>query len=455
MPRQFKTVDYETALDQNVRLRDVLPPDHLARFVADLVAQLDLADFYARYAQRGGSPYDPKVLLSLLFYGYATGVFSSRKIEQATFDNAPFRFLAGHQHPDHDTIANFRLLFLDLLPDVFVQLLLLAAASGVLQLGGLVLSGDGTKIGANASKHQAVSYGYLDKLEQRLHNDIADLLARGAAADAAPLPDGLVIANEIADRSAQLARLAQAREVLAARAAARDEAALAAYEATLREREARAERTGKQPRGRGPQPPSSSGPQPGDQYNFTDPESRIMKNSTDAGFSQAYNGQTLVDQASLLIVGYSLSNHPTDVNELAPTLESVPPELEVVATAHDAGFWNESNAALLASLGIDGHIATGRSEHGRDWQQEFEPTQAVAPGAGATARERMAYKLGTALGQLIYRGRKCTVEPVFGVIKEVLGFRRFSLRGQGKVAGEWCLVCMGYNLKRLHRLVAG
>jgi transposase len=455
MTRQFKSVDYETALDQSVRLRDVLPPDHLARFVADLVAQLDLAGFYARYAQRGGTPYDPKVLLSLLFYGYATGVFSSRKIEAATYDNAPFRFLAGHQHPDHDTIANFRVLFLDLLPDVFVQLLLLAAASGVLQLGGLVLSGDGTKIAANASKHQAVSYGYLDTLEQRLHNDIADLLARGAAADAAPLPDGLVIAGEIADRQAQLLRLAQARAVLAARAAERDAAALAAYEAALREREARAERTGKKPRGPGPQAPSSSGPQERDQYNFTDPQSRVMKNPTDAGFSQAYNGQTLVDQASLLIVGYSLSNHPTDVNELAPTLASVPAELEIAATAHDAGFWNEGNAALLASLGIDGYIATGRSEHGRNWQQEFEPTEPTKPEIGATARERMAYKLRTVLGKLIYRGRKCSVEPVFGIIKRVLGFQQFSLRGQSKVAGEWCLVCLGYNLKRLHRLVVG
>ena len=455
MPRQFKSVDYETALDTSVRLRDVLPPDHLARFVADLVGQLDLADFYARYAQRGGAPYDPKVLLSLLFYGYATGVFSSRKIEAATYDNAPFRFLAGHQHPDHDTIANFRVLFLDLLPDVFVQLLLLAAASGVLQLGGLVLSGDGTKIAANASKHQAVSYGYLDKLEQRLRNDITDLLARGAAADAAPLPDGLVIANEIADRAAQLARLASARAVLEARAKERDAAAQAAYEAALREREARAAREGKKPRGRGPQPPSTSGPQQSDQYNFTDPDSRVMKNPTDAGFSQAYNGQTLVDQASLLIVGYSLSNHPTDVNELAPTLESVPQELAVVATAHDAGFWSASNAELLENAGIAGHIATGRVGHGRNWQQEFEPTEPAEPEAGATARERMALKLRTALGKLIYRGRKCSVEPVFGIIKAVLGFRQFSLRGQGKVSGEWCLVCLGYNLKRLHQLRVG
>src|SRR5690349_4549959 len=176
MPRHFKTVDYDQALDTSIRLRDCLPPTHLACFVADLVAQLDLAGFYARYAPRGGVAYAPEVLLSLLFYGYATGVFSSRQIEAATYDQAPFRYLAGHTHPDHDTLAAFRIQFLDLLPDVFRQLLLLAAASGALQLGQIVLAGDGTKIRADASKHQAISYGHLDALDARLQADIASLL---------------------------------------------------------------------------------------------------------------------------------------------------------------------------------------------------------------------------------------------------------------------------------------
>jgi len=448
-------VDYDQALDTSVRLRDCLPPDHLARFVADLVAQLDLSAFYARYAPRGGIAYAPPVLLSLLFYGYATGVFSSRQIEHATYDSAPFRFLAGHTHPDHDTIAHFRAQFLDLLPAVFRQLLLLAAASGALQVGGLVLSGDGTKIHADASKHQAVSYGYLDELEARLQADIADLLARGAAADAAPLPDGLVIDQEIADREARLARLVVARRVLEERATARDAAATAAYETALAEREARAAQRGRKPGGRPPQPPASSGPQAGDQYNFTDPASRVMKNPTDAGFSQAYNGQILTDQASLLIVGYSLSNHPTDVTEMGPTLDSLPADLEVVAAAYDTGFFSEANIAELERRGIDPYIATGRAGHRRDWQEQFEPQAAPVAGPAATARARMGHKLRTEWGRLIYRGRKCTVEPVFGIIKEVLGFRQFSLRGLAKVAGEWCLVCLAYNLKRLHSLSRG
>jgi transposase len=455
MSRPFKTVDYERALDTSVRLRDCLPPHHLARFIADLVAHLDLTAFYARYAPRGGVAYAPEVLLSLLFYGYATGVFSSRQIEQATYDQAPFRYLAGHTHPDHDTLAAFRSQFLDLLPAVFRQLLLLAAASGTLQLGQIVLAGDGTKLRADASKHQAVSYARLDELDARLQTEIAALLARGEAADTAPLPDGLVIADEIANREAQRARLAAARQVLEARAQERDAAATAAYEAALAERDARAQALGKQPGGRPPKPPAATGPQPSDQYNFTDPQSRVMKNPTDAGFSQAYNSQMLTDQASLLIVGYAVSNHPTDVTEIGPALDSIPAELTVVAAAYDTGFFSAANIAELERRGIDPYIATGRAGHRRDWQEQFEPTGAAEPGPASTARERMGYKLRTELGRLIYRGRKCTVEPVFGIIKEGLGFRQFSLRGLAKVTGEWCLVCLAYNLKRMHRLAQG
>jgi transposase len=262
MTRPFKTVNYDAALDTSVRLRDCLPPTHLACFVADLVAQLDLTAFYARYAPRGGVAYAPEVLLGLLLYGYATGVFSSRQIEAATYDQAPFRYLAGHTHPDHDTLAAFRTQFLDLLPAVFEQVLLLAAASGVLQFGQLVLAGDGTKIRADAAKSKAVSYGRLDALEACLQGEIAALLERGAAADAAPLPDGLVIATEVADRQAQLARLAEARRVLEERAAARDQAATAARAAAVAERDARAKRGGKKPCGRPPQAPATGGARP-------------------------------------------------------------------------------------------------------------------------------------------------------------------------------------------------
>ena len=454
MPRHFRTVDYDATLDSTVRLRDVLPASHLARFVADLVAQLDLSAFYARYGSRGGQPYAPEVLLGLLFYGYATGVFASRQIEQATHDQAPFRFLAGNTHPDHDTLAHFRLAFLDLLPEVFTRILLLAHAAGVLRLGTISL--DGTKLHADASKSKAVSYQRLLELEERLAREVADLLARGAVADQAPLPDGLVLADEVADRAARLARLAEAKAVLQARAQERDAAAQAAYQAKLAEREENARRRGGKPRGRPPKPPEEPGPRPTDQYNFTDPDSRIMKQAHNAGFEQAYNGQVAVDQTSRFIVGQSLSNHPVDVDEVAPTLDSIPAALGVpLAAALDTGYWREENVWELESRGIAAHIATGRQAHGRDWQAHFAPPEPPPLAEEASLREQMAHRLRTAAGRAIYRLRKSTVEPVIGIIKEVLGFRQFSLRGLRKVAGEWCLVCLAYNVKRYHSLSLG
>jgi transposase len=450
MPRSFRTVDYEATLDSTVRLRDLLPEEHLARFVADLVAQLDLSAFYARYRSRGGLPYAPEVLLGLLFYGYATGVFSSRQIEQATQDHAPFRFLAGNARPDHDTLAHFRAAFLDLLPDVFTQLLLLAQAAGVLRLGTISL--DGTKIHADASKSKAVSYQRLLELETQLQAQVESLLARASHADTTPLPDGLVLADEVGDRAARLARLAEAKAVLEARARDRYAAEQAAYATQVQEREERARRRGGKPRGRPPQPPSP-GPRAADQYNFTDPDSRIMKNSRDEGFEQSYNGQVAVDQASRFIVGQSLSNHPVDVREVVPTLVSMPLALGVpAAAALDAGYWSADNVRELEARGSAAHIATGRQEHRRDWQAYFAPQDPAPLPADATLREQMAYRLRTTAGRAIYGLRKSTVEPVIGIIKEVLGFRQFSLRGLGKVAGEWCLVCLAYNLKRYHRL---
>ncbi len=454
MPRQFRTLDYDATLDSTVRLRDVLPASHLARFVADLVAQLDLSAFYARYGTRGGLPYAPEVLLGLLFYGYATGVFSSRQIEQATHDSAAFRFLAGNTHPDHDTLAHFRTAFLDLLPEVFTQLLLLAQTAGVLRLGTISL--DGTKLHADASKSKAVSYQRLLELEARLQGDVAALLARGEHADRQPLPDGLVIADEVADRQARLVRLAAAKAILEARAQERDALAQAAYAAKVREREKQARRRGGKPRGPTPQPPSEQGPRPTDQYNFTDPDSRIMKNAQDAGFNQQYNAQVAVDQESRLIVGHYLSNHPVDVNDAIPTVDSIAGALGVPdAAALDNGYWSEANVRELEARGIAAHIATGREPHDRDWQAYFAPQEPLPLPEGATMLEQMAYRLRTATGRAIYRLRKSTVEPVIGIIKEVLGFRQFSLRGLGKVAGEWCLVCLAYNLKCLHRISLG
>ena len=219
MSRPFKTVNYDATLEQTVRLGDCLPPDHLARFIADVITQLDFAPLYRRYSERGGAPYAPEVLFGLLAYGYATGVFSTRKLERATYESAPFRYLAGNLHPDHDTLAAFRKTFLPELQEMFVQVLLLAQALGVLQLGTISL--DGTKVHADASKSKAVSYTRLGELEARLRAEVEALFALGEQADRSTLPDGLVVADEIARRQARLARLAAARAALEARRGAR------------------------------------------------------------------------------------------------------------------------------------------------------------------------------------------------------------------------------------------
>lgn len=452
MSRTFKTVDYEATLEQTVRLGDCLPPDHLARFIVDVIAQLDFSALYARYHSRGGAPYAPELLFGLLTYGYATGVFSSRKIERATYESAPFRFIAGNLHPDHDTIAAFRKTFLPDLHDLFVQVLLLAQAMGVLKLG--TISIDGTKIHADASKSKAVSYKRLHDLEAHLRAEVQALFALAAHADQTSLPDGLVVANEIALREERLARLAEAKAVLEARAKERDAIEQAEYAAKVREREAKARRKGKPPRGRPPTPPTP-GPRDDDQYNFTDPESRIMKNSTDKGFNQHYNAQVAVDQECLLIVGASLSNHPNDQAEVVPTVDAIPAELGTpAAAALDTGYFSAANIERLEARGIEPYIATGREPHHLHWEAYFAAAPTPPP-SDASPRDQMAYKLRTAVGQAIYRLRKCTVEPVIGVIKEVLGFRQFSLRGVAGAAGEWCLVCLACNLKRLHVVSVG
>jgi transposase len=449
MSRKFKTVDYEAALDQTVSLREAIPANHLARFVVELVAQLDLSGIYERYGARGGEAYAPVVLLALLFYGYATGVFSSRKIEKATYESLPFRFVAGGLHPDHDTLANFRKTFLNEIKALFVQMLLLAQTVGYFKLGNISM--DGSKVHANASKSKAVSYKRLLELEVHLRAEVDQLFILAEQADRQELPAGMNVADEIALRQERLARLAEAKQVLEARAKERQATEQAEYEAKLRQREEKTKRSGRKPGGRPPTPPSGE-PQAKDQYNFTDPESRIMKSSSSAGFEQAYNAQMAVDQESFLIVACSLSNHPNDKGEAEPTPEALPPALGTPeAAALDSGFWSEKNLAALEARHIEPYIATGREPHHKSWQERFA-AEPEPPAAEASPQVKMAYKLRTEIGQAIYRLRKCTVEPVIGIIKAVLGFRQFSLRGLDSADGEWCLVCLAFNLKRLHTL---
>ena len=449
MSRTFKTVDYDRALDLTVRLGDCLPPEHLARFVVDSVAQLDLSGLYARYGPRGGEPYAPEVLLGLLLYGYATGVFSSRKIERATYESVPFRFIAGNLHPDHDTLATFRHTFLQELKDLFVQVLLLAQEAGVLKLGTISL--DGTKVHADASKHKAVSYKRLLELEIQQRAEVEELFVRSLQSEQPEVTDGLVVHEEIARRQDRLARLAEAKAVLQARAAERTATEQAEYEAKMAQRAERERTTGHRTGGRPPTLPSP-GPRDSDQYNFTDPESRIMKNPTNAGFEQDYNAQVAVDQVSLLIVGCALSNHPNDSQEAEPTLQAIPPAIGTPeAAALDAGYFGPATLGACARRGIEPYIATGRDPHHPSWHQRFAPLPDPPP-EDASSQVKMAYKLKTAVGKAIYAARKCTVEPVIGIIKDVLGFRQFSLRGTQAAAGEWSLVCLAFNLKRFHTL---
>lgn len=452
MARKFKTANYEETLNLKVRLGDVLPPDHLARFIVDVITQLDLTVLYNKYSEYGAPPYAPDLMLGLLFYGYATGVFSSRKIERATYESIPFRFIAGDMHPDHDTIANFRKQFLVEIQELFVQVLLLAQATGHLQLGNISL--DGSKIHADASKSKAVSYQRLLAIEAFLQAQVAELFALAEAADNQALPEGMDIADEIARRQERLAQLAEAKAVLETRAQARYEANLAEYEEKMRQREAKAAATGQKPRGRTPKPPTS-GPRDKDQYNFTDPESQIMKNANNKGFDQHYNAQVAVDQAALFIVGATLSNHPNDQQEALPTVDAIDPVLGTpAAAALDNGYFSADNVAGLAARDVDPYIAPGRDPHHQSWQAYFDQL-GDPPAEDAPLTEKMAYKLRTEVGKAIYRLRKCTVEPVIGIIKEVLGFRQFSLRGLAAATGEWVLVCLAFNLKRLHTLQRG
>ena len=451
MARRFRMVDYEKALDQTVTIRDVLPPDHLARFIARVVLMLDLSAIYAQYAPVGGEAYAPELLLGLLFYGYATGKFSSRQIEKATYESLPFRFLAGGWHPDHDTIANFRKTFLPEIVNLFAQVLVIAHELSVLKLG--TISVDGSKVHADASKSHAVSYGRLLQMERRLAAEVEELVALGETANEG-LPKGMDLGFEIALREKRLLNLEQAKAILEARAEERHEVEKAEYEAKLREREEKAKQTGRNPGGRPPQPPEA-GPRAKDPYNFTDPESRIMKNSNNKGFDQHYNVQVAVEQECRLIVGNTLSNHASDREEAIPTVDAIPAQIgKPEAAALDNGYWSPTNVEELLERSIEPYIATGRDSHNQSWRERFAQ-QPEPPAEDASLIVKMAYKLRTDIGKRIYGQRKSTVEPVIGIIKETLGFRQFSLRGLLAAAGEWCLVCLAYNLKRLHILVTG
>lgn len=448
MSRKFKTVDYEATLLTSVRLDQCLPVNHLARFIVEIIQVLDFSELEKQYGNRGGMPYHPKMLLAILVYAYTQGIFSSRKIEQATLDTAAFRYLAGNDKPDHDTIANFRKTFLPELKNLFTQVLLLAQEMGLLKLGNVSL--DGSKIHADASRSKAVSHKRLLQIEVKLKKEIEELFALAEQADHSALPEGMSLPFELQLRNQRLQKLAEAKTVLEERAKERFVIEQAEYEEKMRLRAENETKTGKKPRGKPLQPPSSE-PNDGDQYNFTDPDSRIMKENG-GGFNQDYNAQIAVDQGTNLIVGFSLSNHPNDQNEIQPTLDNMSIGLgKPSAIACDTGYFSAANIELLDRQNIDPFIAPKRESHYLSLSERFGPL-GEPPGEDASPSVKMAYKLRTTLGRAIYGLRKSTVEPVFGQIKAIMGFRQFSLRGIGSATSEWCLVCLALNMRRIHVL---
>jgi transposase len=449
MNSHFKTFDRETAYLLPPSIDEWLPENHLARFVVEIVSQLDLTPLKRQYAGRGSEAFHPEMLLSLLFYGYATGVFSSRKLEQATHDSVAFRYIAANTHPDHDTIAAFRKRFLGELKPLFLQILLLAQTMGLLKLGKVSL--DGTKIKANASKHRALSYGYAQKLEEQLKEEVQQLMRLAEAADQREVAEGLDIPAELERRQERLKAIAEAKAKLQARAAERQEAAEKACQQKLAEREQQRQ-DGKKPRGNDPQPPQLSVSDK-DQINLTDEESRIMPTSG-GGFQQSYNAQAAVDADSLLIVSEHVTPHANDKQEVEPSLkqlEQLPKSLGTVTTLLcDAGYYSESNVKDAAKHKLTPYIAVGRQVHHPPLAEQG--VTASPPSDDASEVERMKYRLKTPEGRALYAKRKATVEPVFGIIKAVLGFRQFLLRGLKAVSGEWTLVSMAWNLKRLFQL---
>jgi hypothetical protein len=303
-------------------------------------------------------------------------------------------------------------------------------------------------------KSKAISYKHLLALQAHLRAEGDEVFALSERMDQGEMPDGLVVSDELAIRQVRLARLAEAKTVLEVRAQERTALEQAQYQGKMQERAQKERQTGRTPPGRPPKAPAP-GPRDKDQYNCTDPESRIMKHRSTEGFEQDYNAHIAVDQASLLIVGHARSNHPTEQSELEPTLDAIPSDLgPPKAAALDAGYFREATIDICARRAVEPYIATGGDPHPPRWWERFAELPAPPPEA-ASPKVKMAYKLKTVLGKAISGLRKCTVEPLIGIIKEVLGFRQFALRGEVAAAGEWCLVCLTFNLKRLPTLLGG
>jgi transposase len=427
-----------------------LAQDHLVYFIRDVVGQMDLSAIYASYdGSKGGYPaYHPEMMVVLLIYAYCVGVASSRKIEKATYELIPFRVLTVDQHPDHDTVAGFRRRHLEALAALFVQVLRLCQKAGLVKLGHVSL--DGTKVRANASKHKAMSYARMEKSEVELEAEVRRLLSEAEATD--EKEDGLYgkgqrgdeLPEELRFKQGRLSRIKEAKEVLEREAREQAQQERLDQEKKRQDREASGDRRGRPPRAPSEKPDGKA------QYNFTDPESRIMKDSVTKSFEQSYNCQAAVDGHCQVIVATGVSQEANDKEQLKPMVERLKANLEDAKPGHmstDSGYFSEGNVAYLAQEHIDGYVATGRIKHG---DQPLPAPRGRIP-KDASLKERMSRKLRTLRGRAIYAKRKEISEPVFGQIKQVRGFRQFLLRGLSKVSAEWDLICLGHNMLKLFR----
>ncbi len=433
MPKGYRTYLPEQDLLLPPSLRQWLPDNHLVYFVSDVVDQLDLSAMHAVYEEekRGQPPYDPLLMTKLLVYGYCTGVFSSRRIQKRLQEDIPFKVLTAGNEPDFRTISDFRKIHIETLQNLFEQVLAMALECGAIKLGRVSL--DGTKLKANASKHKAMSYGRMKEKQQQLKEEVKQLLEQAAAADEQEdrqygSKRGNELPEELRRRETRLAKIKQAKKVVEQRA--RDKAA---------------------EEGKNAEEAKLAKPDDKDQYNFTDPESRIMKGGD--GFVQGYNAQAAVEATLLLIVGQTVTEAANDKKQLKPMVELIEQQSgqRPEAILADNGYCSEENLDYLESAGqperkVEGFIATGKQKHG----EHRVPAKRGPLPKDATRVDRMKQKLKTKVGKAVYAARKCVVEPVFGQIKQARGFRQFLLRGKEKVKGEWALVCLTHNILRLH-----
>jgi transposase len=439
-------------------LHDWLPEGHLARFLLDVVSALDLNAIYTSYQEkdgRGQAAYAAEMMVRVLLYGYARGVYSSRKIQTRTFEDVAFGYLSGDQHPDHAPIAEFRKRHLEALSGLFTQALLLCSEAGLVKLGHVSI--DGTKIKANASKPKAMCYKHMNEIEARLKQEIDALLTTAEKTDAEEDAQygkdrhGDELPAELQRRESRLQKIGAAKAALEQEAKEKTSQQRVEAERKLSEREEDERRTGKKKRGRKPELPDPEQAKPDDtaQRNFTDPESRIMPDGANKGsFVQGYNAQIAVDSASQVIVAAEVTQETNDKKQLIPMIAQIGTNVEQKPqkVSADTGYFSEANVTDEQVKDVDLYVATGRDKHGVAVEASSDPTP-----PGASPKEAMREKLRTEAGRTVYKMRKAIVEPVFGQIKEQRGFRRFSLRGKENVSREWKLVCAVSNMLKLFR----